>query len=554
MSSYQVIARKWRPGVFDEVVGQAHVTRTLRNAISSGRIAHAYLFSGPRGVGKTTAARILAKCLNCSTGPTTTPCNECASCKGITGGSSVDVFEIDGASNNSVDNVREISESVRYVPAQGKYKVYIIDEVHMLSQAAFNALLKTLEEPPAHVIFIFATTEVHKIPATILSRCQRFDFKRIPLREIQSRLVEIATREGVKFEDKALYLIAREADGSMRDSQSLLEQVLSFSGGELREADVAEALGLMGRSVLYELSEAIIGKDSKACLNIVEKVYKFGYDFKRGCSDLLEHIRDLTVIKATGDTSLLDLPDSELGRLLDISGRVGIERLHMLFSILSKGYEEVSRSAHPRYALEMTLLRAAHLDELEQVSSLLERIEGIASRIGGAPQRASAPQTQTQGAAAASQAVPKTLPWKKEAPAVEARPAEARAAQPAKEARERPVEKKEAALPAHVDEKAGLLEFLEKRNPGLVESLRTVSVEIAGDTVTMKSPDERMQGRIKVNRAAVEATCRDFLKRPITLNLGDNEAAKKKEVDPVVMDALRIFGGRIIEDRRRSNV
>ncbi|HEY4705837.1 MAG TPA: DNA polymerase III subunit gamma/tau [Thermodesulfobacteriota bacterium] len=554
MSSYQVIARKWRPGVFDEVVGQAHVTRTLRNAISSGRIAHAYLFSGPRGVGKTTAARILAKCLNCSTGPTTTPCNECASCKGITGGSSVDVFEIDGASNNSVDNVREISESVRYVPAQGKYKVYIIDEVHMLSQAAFNALLKTLEEPPAHVIFIFATTEVHKIPATILSRCQRFDFKRIPLREIQSRLVEIATREGVKFEDKALYLIAREADGSMRDSQSLLEQVLSFSGGELREADVAEALGLMGRSVLYELSEAIIGKDSKACLNIVEKVYKFGYDFKRGCSDLLEHIRDLTVIKATGDTSLLDLPDSELGRLLDISGRVGIERLHMLFSILSKGYEEVSRSAHPRYALEMTLLRAAHLDELEQVSGLLERIEGIASRIGGAPQRASAPQTQTQGAAAASQAVPKTLPWKKEAPAVEARPAEARAAQPAKEAREKPVEKKEAAPPAHVDEKAGLLEFLEKRNPGLVESLRTVSVEIAGDTVTMKSPDERMQGRIKVNRAAVEATCRDFLKRPITLNLGDNEAAKKKEVDPVVMDALRIFGGRIIEDRRRSNV
>ncbi len=550
MSSYQVIARKWRPGVFDEVVGQAHVTRTLRNAISSGRIAHAYLFSGPRGVGKTTAARILAKCLNCSTGPTTTPCNECASCKGITGGSSVDVFEIDGASNNSVDNVREISESVRYVPSEGRYKVYIIDEVHMLSQAAFNALLKTLEEPPPHAIFIFATTEVHKIPATILSRCQRFDFKRIPLREIQARLVEIVTREGVRFEDKALYLIAREADGSMRDSQSLLEQVLSFSGGELKEGDVAEALGLMGRSVLYELSEAIIGKDSKACLNIVEKVYKFGYDFKRGCSDLLEHIRDLTVIKATGDASLLDLPDSEIGRLQDISGRVGPERLHMLFSVLSKGYEEVSRSSHPRYALEMTLMRAAHLDEAEPVSVLIERLEDIASRIGGATM--AQPQRPVQQATATppSQAAPKTLPWKKESPQPEARPVEARP-QPAKEAEEVAAERKEAAVK---DDRAGLREFLEKRNPALAESLRTASVEISGDIVTIKSSNERLQGKIKVNRAVIEAACRDFFKRPVALDLGDGEAAKKKEHDPVVMDALRIFGGRIIEDRRRSNV
>src|SRR3989337_886376 len=216
MSSYQVIARKWRPGLFDEVVGQAHVTRTLRNAISSGRIAHAYLFSGPRGVGKTTAARILAKCLNCSTGPTVTPCNECASCKGITGGSSVDVFEIDGASNNSVDNVREISESVRYVPAQGKYKVYIIDEVHMLSTAAFNALLKTLEEPPAHAIFIFATTEVHKVPATVLSRCQRHEFKRIPKAQIEGHLKALCAKEGIKAEDAALSRLASLAEGSVR--------------------------------------------------------------------------------------------------------------------------------------------------------------------------------------------------------------------------------------------------------------------------------------------------------------------------------------------------
>jgi len=553
MSSYQVIARKWRPGLFDEVVGQAHVTRTLRNAISSGRIAHAYLFSGPRGVGKTTAARILAKCLNCSTGPTVTPCNECASCKGITGGSSVDVFEIDGASNNSVDNVREISESVRYVPAQGKYKVYIIDEVHMLSTAAFNALLKTLEEPPAHAIFIFATTEVHKIPATILSRCQRFDFKRIPLREIQARLVEIATREGVRFEDKALYLIAREADGSMRDSQSLLEQVLSFSGGELREADVAEALGLMGRSVLYELSEAIIGKDTKACLNIVEKIYKFGYDFKRGCSDFLEHIRDLTVIKATGDTSLLDLPDSEIGRLLEISGRVGLDRLHMLFTIISKGYEEVSRSAHPRYALEMTLLRAAHLDETEPISALLERLEVVASRLAGGPgvpQRpASAQPAQT---APTSQAGPKTLPWKKEAPSEAAKRLDAKPAQAEKEVEERPsVEKVQGAAQ---DDRAGLSGFVEKRNAGIAKALRTASIEVNGDVITIKGVSGPDGVRLQASKAELEACCRDYFKRPMEVSFFDPGAAKKKEVDPVVMDALRIFGGRIIEDRRRSNV
>ena len=373
MSSYQVIARKWRPGVFEEVVGQAHITRTLRNAIASGRIAHAYLFSGPRGVGKTTAARILAKCLNCVNGPTVTPCGTCEPCRGITTGSSVDVFEIDGASNNSVDNIREISESVRYVPSLGKYKVYIIDEVHMLSTAAFNALLKTLEEPPAHAIFIFATTEVHKIPATILSRCQRFDFKRIPFRDIQAHLKKIVEKEGIPFEEQALFMLAREADGSLRDSQSLLEQSLAFAGGELKAAHVAEALGLMDRSILFEISEAVAGKDAAACLKIVEKIYGFGYDLKRATSDLLEHLRDLTVLKVTADASLLDLPDSELERLGELCSRVGAERLHMLFSIVSKGYEDVSRSAHPRYALEMTLLKAAHFDERGSKGSLLKR-------------------------------------------------------------------------------------------------------------------------------------------------------------------------------------
>lgn len=553
MSSYQVIARKWRPGVFEEVVGQAHITRTLRNAIASGRIAHAYLFSGPRGVGKTTAARILAKCLNCAGGPTITPCGSCESCKGITTGSSVDVFEIDGASNNSVDNVREISESVRYVPSQGKYKVYIIDEVHMLSQAAFNALLKTLEEPPPHAIFIFATTEVHKIPATILSRCQRFDFKRIPFRDIQAHLKKIVTKEGIPFEDQALFVLAREADGSLRDSQSLLEQVLAFAGGDLKASHVAEALGLMDRSILFEISEAVVGKDPKACLNIVEKIYGFGYDLKRATSDLLEHLRDLSVMKVTADASLLDLPDSELERLSEISSRVGAERLHMLFSIISKGYEDVSRSAHPRYALEMTLLKAAHFDELEPLGELVARLEGLASKAGsgtGGQANVKAPPAQ----APPSNVRPSAVPWKRDA-----EPAVSQKAAPAvkEHQAEAVVEAVKEAEPAKTGPENGLLEFVGNRNKELAELLKDATVEAEEAFVNITAP-ARAGAKLTVLRAALETCLKDFYGRPVSARINGNGAAQagapKKEADPVLMDALRILGGRIIEDRRRTNV
>ena len=552
MSSYQVIARKWRPGVFEEVVGQAHITRTLRNAIASGRIAHAYLFSGPRGVGKTTAARILAKCLNCADGPTITPCGSCESCKGITTGSSVDVFEIDGASNNSVDNVREISESVRYVPSLGKYKVYIIDEVHMLSTAAFNALLKTLEEPPPHAIFIFATTEVHKIPATILSRCQRFDFKRIPFRDIQAHLKKIVAKEGISCEDQALFLLAREADGSLRDSQSLLEQALAFAGGDLTAAFVAEALGLMDRSILFEISEAIVGKDPVACLNIVEKIYGFGYDLKRATSDLLEHLRDLTVMKVTGDSSLLDLPDSELERLAQIGSLVGAERLHMLFSIVSKGYEDVSRSAHPRYAFEMTLLKAAHFDELEPLGELVARLEGLASK--AAPGSGGGGQPKAPPAQAPSANVrPSTVPWKRDAEAAVSQKA---SPVPAASDQTEPVEAVKEAEPVKTGPDSGLLDFVGNRNKELAELLKGAAVEAEGAFVNITAP-ARAGAKLTVLRAALEACLRDFYGRPVTARINGNGAqagAPKKEADPVLTDALRILGGRIIEDRRRTNV
>jgi len=449
----------------------------------------------------------------------------------------VDVFEIDGASNTGVDNVRELRESVRYMPTQGRYKVYIIDEVHMLSTPAFNALLKTLEEPPPHAVFIFATTEVHKIPATILSRCQRFDFKRIPFKELQQHLRKIVAEEGIPFEEKAVFTIAREADGSLRDGQSLLEQVLAFAGGSLKDSDVTEALGLMDRSVLYEISDAVIRKDGAACLNIVEKIYNFGYDLKRACSDLLEHIRDLTVVKVTGEATLLDLPDSELERLVEIAGGVGVERLHMLFSIISRGYEEVSRSSSPRYSFEMALLRAVHLDGTAPVGELLERLEALKDRTGAGSRPA------------ATVAPPAARP----APA---RVYEARTPEAVYEVEE--TRAVEAAPPVETDGSAdGLLGYLRQKLRPLSDALGSAGVEVLGDTVELTVAADR-QPVLKIKDKQIEAVCSEYLKRPVRVKIsaaaGGTTAEIKKEADPLVTDALRILGGRVIEDRRRSNV
>lgn len=543
MSSYLVIARKWRPSLFEEIVGQGHVTRTLRNAISSGRVAHAYLFSGPRGVGKTTAARILAKGLNCADGPTPVPCNECASCKGIAGGSSVDVFEIDGASNNSVDNVRELTDSVRYVPTQGKYKVYIIDEVHMLSTAAFNALLKTLEEPPPHAVFIFATTEVHKIPLTILSRCQRFDFKRIPFRELQGHLKKIVEEEGIKYEDKAVFQLAREADGSLRDGQSLLEQVLAYSGKDLKESDVSDALGLMDRSVLYDLLMAVIQKDPKTALNIVEKIYDFGYDLKRGCSELLEHVRDLTVLKSTGAASLLDLPDSEIECLGALAEAVELPRLHMIFSIVSRGYEEVVKGASPRFSFEMSLLKAAEFDDIKPVEELISRIEGLRQKIegtGGANgPRAEAPKGVVAAAGSGARS-PERPPFPRKSAAEVGPPKASEATAPY------------AGTPVSQG-LSDLISYIRSRNAELAEPFAAATLRLDGDCLDVSAPG-RAGGKILSNKGAIEAALEDFYKRPVRLKLNGLGSTEKKKEDPAVADARRILGARVIEDRRRTDV
>ena len=374
--SYLVLARKWRPQTFDEVVGQEHVTRTLRNAITSGRVAHAFMFTGPRGVGKTTTARLLAKALNCEKGPTAEPCNVCSNCVEITAGTALDVLEIDGASHTGVDNIRDLTEGIQYRPVKSRFRVVIIDEVHMLSNAAFNALLKTLEEPPLHVKFIFATTESHKILATISSRCQRYDFKRIPLRELVHKLRVIAERESLTVDDRGLALLAREADGSLRDAESLLDQVVAWSSGTVNEQTVQEALGVADRQALFGLAEVVLTQNPAAALRSAGDLYQHGYDPRRLCHDLLEHFRNLVLVKVNPElASLADLPDHEITEVQQQASRRSLEDLQRLFAITLRAEEEVSRTTHAQLVVEMTLVKLASQPAVVPIDEALARLE-----------------------------------------------------------------------------------------------------------------------------------------------------------------------------------
>ncbi|HEX9662353.1 MAG TPA: DNA polymerase III subunit gamma/tau [Candidatus Binatia bacterium] len=392
--SYLVVARKWRPQTFEDIAGQAHITRTLQNAIRTNRIAHAYLFTGVRGVGKTTAARILAKALNCEKGPAATPCNQCSVCAEITSGNCFDVLEIDGASNRGIDEVRQIIENVRYQPAKCRFKIYIIDEVHQVTKDAFNALLKTLEEPPPSVKFILATTEPHRLPETILSRCQRYDFRRIALREIVERLGEIAKSEGLAITEGALVLLAREADGSMRDAQSLLEQVLASAGpsSPVEERSLQEMLGLAERRALYELSAAVIEGHAGRCLELLAALFAEGRDLSRLSRDLVEHFRNLMVARlgdhdrgSNSGNPLLDLPDQEIGDLTAQAKDLSVETLVDYFDFMAAGDDEVARSPNPRFALEAVMVKLATLPKTLPVNELLERLEGLEKKLAGRP-------------------------------------------------------------------------------------------------------------------------------------------------------------------------
>lgn len=376
--TYQVLARKYRPQKFTDVVGQEHITTTLSNAISTGRLHHAYLFTGARGIGKTTVARILAKALNCKNKDNTEPCNSCVSCKDITNGTSLDVQEIDGASNTGVDDVRELREHARYMPSSATYKIYIIDEVHMLSTSAFNALLKMLEEPPAHVIFMFATTEAHKIPVTILSRCQRYDFKRIPAKTIAATLKTIAGGENVKIDDNSLHLIAREATGSLRDAESLFDQAIAFSGNTVTLDSIKSMLGFLDRKLLFDTVWAIVNRDPKSALSALEKVFESGADISRFTMDILDILRDMLVFAECNTDSCIDLPSDEIDELKKMLSKTTPATLHVLFSACYKIADDVARQTNPKMLLEVGLVRLCHISDVKSIEEIIAKIDSLA--------------------------------------------------------------------------------------------------------------------------------------------------------------------------------
>lgn len=376
--SYLVLARKSRPQDFNQVVGQIPVVKTLQNSLVRNRIAHAILFSGVRGVGKTTLARIMAKAINCEERALDgNPCNKCRSCTEITSDSSLDLYEIDGASNRGIQEIRELKEKIRFLPTSSKYKIIIIDEVHMLTNEAFNALLKTLEEPPDHVFFMFATTELHKIPITILSRCQRYELKRVSVEDLKSHFGRLSKEEGVQIEDAALNLIVRESEGSVRDGLSLLDQVFSYGEKEIAVEDVVQVLGLVSRDIILGITRALLEKDPGTALSALDETFNFGVDLKRFTTDLLNAFRTLILCKIDGCQQLIDIPSEELEEFNELAGQHEYNSIHMRMNLLMQGVEEMRYSPQPRLSLESTFLKIIQADEVVPVTSILAKLDTL---------------------------------------------------------------------------------------------------------------------------------------------------------------------------------
>ncbi|SCI53063.1 MULTISPECIES: DNA polymerase III subunit gamma/tau [unclassified Romboutsia] len=379
---HKALYRVYRPQKFEDVVGQEHITRTLRNQIENNNIGHAYLFSGTRGTGKTSTAKIFARAVNCLNGVDQEPCNECEVCKDILSDNIMDVVEIDAASNNSVDDIRELRESVKYSPTKSKYKVYIIDEVHMLSQGAFNALLKTLEEPPSYVIFILATTEPHKIPATILSRCQRFDFKRVTVKDITSRMKKICIEENIEVEEKALNLIARNSQGALRDALSILDQCISFGNEKIEYKDVVELLGTVNIEQLFDLAQYIIDQNTKESLKVLNEFIIWGKDIRNLINDLIDHFRNLMICKVSNDLDeIISLPEEIIEQLKKQANTVNNNDLIRILNILSTTQDNIKTASNPRVVAEVTMMKIAQPMFENSKEALIKRIENLEKTI-----------------------------------------------------------------------------------------------------------------------------------------------------------------------------
>lgn len=434
---YQVLYRKYRPSVFADVYGQDHITSTLKNEIKNGRVSHAYLFTGSRGTGKTTCSKILAKAVNCEHNHDGEPCNECEVCKGIDSGAIFDVVEIDAASNNGVDNIRELRDDTNYAPSRGKYRVYIIDEVHMLSTGAFNALLKTLEEPPAHVIFILATTEVHKLPATILSRCQRFDFKRIQPETMAVRLKEVASLEGMEIADDAAVLIARIADGALRDGLSILDQCAGRSKNITAQL-VSEVAGLAGKEAMYQLSDCIINRDTNTAMSIISDLYQNSFDMERLCVEMINHFRNFLVSKTVKKSrELIICTDDEYNSIMQASKAYTIEGIIRALDLFQETLVTIKGGAGARIEVEMAFVKLCDPKLDEDMSSVLDRLSKVENAVRNGVQVSSAPVVSTPPQASAVEESKKEI---------EQAPTPAQPVQPISQ----PVEDKEPEAPAPV--------------------------------------------------------------------------------------------------------
>jgi DNA polymerase-3 subunit gamma/tau len=555
--AYVALYRQWRPQDFDNLIGQEHINTTLKNAIASGKVAHAYLFAGPRGTGKTSTAKILAKALNCVDGPTPAPCNKCPNCERITAGISMDVFEIDAASNRGIDEIRDLREAVKFAPVEGRYKVYIIDEVHMLTAEAFNALLKTLEEPPAHVVFVLATTEPHKIPATIHSRCQRYDFRRIPADDIEKRLAVVAADSGLDIDTAALALIARHADGGLRDALSILDQCTALGQGRIDTAAVRGLLGLIGHEWVWRLTDAMASQDAPAVLLALEELVALGKDVRQLLLELAQHGRGLMLYKAAPDAVGLDTYSTDREILAGQSAKFSHEELVRLIQILQGAANEAKWSAEPRITAEIALLAVCRRDDSGDLAALAERVAALEAALAAAP--------KTRPAAA---------------PAPRPAPAPAAAHPPAHTPPPHPAAGDKPAVPA-LHEGAGHREIWDAvLKELLAEGKRSVHacvsqgelIDLAASQATVQFTSSFAKERSEKEdyRQIIEKSLAQITGRAVKLNCVSASAPQPVRAEPAAArtasppgngedhpalhQALKMFGGKIIKEEKNEEV
>ncbi len=556
--SYVVLARKWRPKTFDDLIGQDYITQTLKNAITTGKIAHAFILSGPRGVGKTSTARIVAKALNCINGPTSDPCSNCSFCKEISEGKSLDVMEIDAASHTGVNDVREIIENIKYLPTSGKNKIYIIDEVHMLSQSAFNALLKTLEEPPAHVLFILATTEVHKIPVTILSRCQRYDFKKVSVDKIREQLASITSKEEIKIQDETLYIIAQEADGSLRDSLSLMDQLIATFGTDIKHEEALSVLGILDRTLVKSSLEGIIKKDPKFCINVLNQAIEKGISPKRFAEDLLRTLRYALLIRTCGKESITDLSEEDKTSLSELLKDISVETVESLFNLMLEGAENIQRSFYPQMALELILIKLSTLDDIVPVQDIIKKLDTLSKSMGSSKQTASRFDEPAQ--------TYRSAPSPKQAPKLAEKIAVTN------------IETKETAPVQAKTKLSGskstqdFIQFVKTTKPVIGRRLEQANeIVVEGSTVKIICETGSAESdylKRKESETALDTLIKEFFSDDTTLHIEEvslktpennrtkveQKAERKEKIknDPVLKEAIDIFGGRVISIKPKN--